>query len=162
MRSAGKPLLLVLCLYSKCVCRHEGLWGSCWLMMASKGENCHKSNMWPLAYCLTSNEPPLTLLSACRFHTALLPHLKDGHYPYHSGYIWFRDWATSLLFLWSAQPSGSRLPAMPSVFEDCEQSLGALYRSNSAKGFWWRQKPSEQRPQTRFHAMVYVFQSLCF
>lgn len=51
------------------VCRHEGLRGNCWLGMASKRENCNKSNMWPLAYCLTSDEPSLKLLWACWFHT---------------------------------------------------------------------------------------------
>lgn len=55
----------------------------------------------------------------------------------------------SLTFLQSARPGGSPLPAMTSVFGGCEQSLDALYRSNSDRGFWWHQKPSEQRLQNQ-------------
>ena len=77
-----------------CVCRHEGLRGNHWLRMASKGENYNKSNMWPLAYCLTSDEPSLKLLWACWFHTnSRHTHCEDDRRIYsHDGNIWFREW----------------------------------------------------------------------
>lgn len=176
----------VVCLCSQCVCRHEGLWGNRRLTMASKGENCNKSNMWPLAYCLTSDEPSLKLLWACWFHTNPL-HTPWGWSLYvftmETCDVGIGGFKASFMLLWLFYPGLSVLPAMPSAFgrtgsfchllqqaqlpaqgkgrENTERLI--LYRSNSAEEFGWFQTPWEQRPpKTRFHTIQCVLWLFCF